>query len=148
MRLNHQGIYRVIGEKFELLANVEGEAPLLSINEALLINDLVKYGRFTILNSNSTEVQQVLTDPDKFVFLEYDYSEIAKLPPYRKSIRGSKMPNITDEEMKEFEDVLKHDMIVGRGTTRTKAYIMDRTSFSLAQINVLILQLCKRMKMR
>lgn len=148
MRLNHQGIYRVIGEKFELLANVEGEAPLLSINEALLVNDLVNYGKFTILNSDSTEVQQVLTNPDKFVFLEYDYSEIAKLPPYRMSTRGIKMPNITNEEMKEFEDVLKHDMSIGCGTTRTKAYIMDRTSFSLAQINVIILQLCKRISMR
>lgn len=28
MRLNHPGIYRIVGEKFELLANIVGEAAM------------------------------------------------------------------------------------------------------------------------
>lgn len=146
MRLNHQGIYRIIGEKFELLANVEGEAPLLSISKALLVNDLVIDGKFTILDSESLEVQQVLNNPDHFIFTEYEYSDIAKLPLYRKTIRGTKMPNITNEEMKEFEEKYIHDMKTKRDTTKTRAYIMERTTLSLAQINVLILQMAKKFK--
>lgn len=42
MKLNHPGIYRVIGEQFELLANIVGEVPCLRITSALLINDLVQ----------------------------------------------------------------------------------------------------------
>ena len=146
MRLNHQGIYRIIGEKFELLANVEGEAPLLNISKALLVNDLVNDGKFTILDSESLEIQQVINNPDHFVFTEYEYSDIAKLPLYRKTIRGTKMPNITNEEIKEFEEKYIHDMKTRRDTTRTRAYIMERTNLSLAQINVLILQMAKKFK--
>ena len=36
MKLNHPGIYRIIGEDFELLANVIGEAPMLRIPNALV----------------------------------------------------------------------------------------------------------------
>lgn len=146
MRLNHQGIYRIVGEKFELLANIEGEAPLLNISEALLVNDLVIDGKFTILNSESLEIQQVVNNPDQFIFIEYEYSDIAKLPLYRKTIRGTKVPNITNNEMKEFEEKYVHDMKTRRDTTRTRAYIMERTNLSLSQINVLIMQMARKFK--
>lgn len=146
MRLNHPGIYRIVGEKFELLANIEGEAPLLNISEALLVNDLVIDGKFTILNSESLEIQQVVNNPDQFIFIEYEYSDIAKLPLYRKTIRGTKVPNITNNEMKEFEEKYIHDMKTRRDTTRTRAYIMERTNLSLSQINVLIMQMARKFK--
>lgn len=146
MRLNHPGIYRIIGEKFELLANIEGEAPLLNISEALLVNDLVIDGKFTILNNESLEIQQVVNNPDQFIFIEYEYSDIAKLPLYRKTIRGTKVPNITNNEMKEFEEKYIHDMKTRRDTTRTRAYIMERTNLSLSQINVLIMQMARKFK--
>lgn len=146
MRLNHPGIYRIVGEKFELLANIEGEAPLLNISEALLVNDLVIDGKFTILNSESLEIQQVISNPDQFIFIEYEYSDIAKLPLYRKTIRGTKVPNITNNEMKEFEEKYIHDMKTRRDTTRTRAYIMERTNLSLSQINVLIMQMARKFK--
>lgn len=146
MRLNHPGIYRIVGEKFELLANIEGEAPLLNISEALLVNDLVIDGKFTILNSESLEIQQVINNPDQFIFIEYEYSDIAKLPLYRKTIRGTKMPNITNNEMKEFEEKYVHDMKTRRDTTRTRAYIMERTNLSLSQINVLIMQMARKFR--
>jgi hypothetical protein len=146
MRLNHPGIYRIVGEKFELLANIEGEAPLLNINEALLVNDLVIDGKFTILNSESLEIQQVINNPDQFIFIEYEYSDIAKLPLYRKTIRGTKVPNITNNEMKEFEEKYIHDMKTRRDTTRTRAYIMERTNLSLSQINVLIMQMARKFR--
>lgn len=146
MRLNHPGIYRIVGEKFELLANIEGEAPLLNISEALLVNDLVIDGKFTILNRESLEIQQVINNPDQFIFIEYEYSDIAKLPLYRKTIRGTKVPNITNNEMKEFEEKYVHDMKTRRDTTRTRAYIMERTNLSLSQINVLIMQMARKFK--
>ena len=146
MRLNHPGIYRIVGEKFELLANIEGEAPLLNISEALLVNDLVINGKFTILNSESLEIQQVVNNPDQFIFIEYEYSDIAKLPLYRKTIRGTKMPNITNNEMKEFEEKYIHDIKTRHDTTRTRAYIMERTNLSLSQINVLIMQMARKFK--
>lgn len=143
MRLNHPGVYRIIGDKFELLANITGEAPMLSITNALLINDLVIENKWTILDENSLEIQQVLNNPDNFVFLEYEYSEIAEIPRYKQSIRGTKMPRITDEEMKIFTQKYIQDRKEGRPYSVTKAFIMERTDFSLAQINVLMLHLAK-----
>lgn len=68
MRLNHPGIYRIVGESFELLANITGEVPCMRITSALLVNDLVQKGEFTVLPEESIEIQSVLANPDKFVF--------------------------------------------------------------------------------
>ena len=56
------------------------------------------------------------------------------------------MPNITNNEMKEFEEKYVHDMKTRRDTTRTRAYIMERTNLSLSQINVLIMQMARKFK--
>lgn len=145
MKLNHPGIYRIIGDQFELLANVIGEAPCLRITNALLINDLVQKGKFTVLPEDSVEIQAILTNPDKFVFLEYEYSEICSLPSYRKSIRGTKMPNITNEQLEAFTNRYIQDVSVfGRGIAATKAYMLEVTGWSLAQINVVLMKIAKQ----
>lgn len=147
MRLNHPGVYRIVGDNFELLANVIGEVPCMRITSALLINDLVQKGVFTVLDEESIEIQTVLANPDKFVFLEYEYSEICQLPSYRKSIHGTKMPNITDEQLEAFTFRYMQDTsIYGRGIAATKAYMLEKTGWSLAQINVVLLKIAKIIK--
>lgn len=147
MRLNHPGIYRIVGENFELLANIVGEVPCMRITSAILVNDLVQKGIFTVLTEESLEIQSVLANPDKFVFLEYEYSEICSLPPYRKTIRGTKMPNITDEQLEAFTNRYLEDMqISGRGIAATKAYMLETTGWSLAQINVVLMKIAKNVK--
>ncbi len=147
MRLNHPGIYKIVGEKFELLANIVGEAPCFRITGALIINDLVQFGKFVVLNEESIEVQLVLANPDKYVFIEYEYSDICSLPPYRQSINGTKMPTITDEQYDLFtKRYLMDSGTYGRGITATKAYILEKTGWSLAQINVVLMHIIKRLK--
>lgn len=142
MKLNHPGIYRIIGEHFELLANIVGEVPCLRITSALLMNDLVQRGKFTVLSEDSIEIQTVCNNPDTFLFFEYDYSEVCSLPPYRQSIRGTKMPDISNDMMKAFTERYISDMSInGRGIEATKAYILSVTDWSLAQINVLLLRI-------
>ena len=147
MRLNHPGIYRIVGENFELLANIIGEVPCMRITSALLVNDLVQKGEFTIVNEESIEIQSILANPDKFVFFEYEYSEICSLPPYRTTIRGTKMPNITEQQLEAFTNRYLEDMqISGRGIAATKAYMLETTGWSLAQINVVLMKIAKRLK--
>ena len=147
MKLNHPGIYKIIGDSFELLANVVGEAPCLRIVSALLMNDLVQKGKFTVLNEESIEIQTVLSNPDKFIFFEYDYSDVAKYPSYRMSIRGCKTPDITDEQFKEFTNrYLEDTIITGRGILATKAYIVERTGWSLAQAHMVALKIINHLK--
>lgn len=142
MKLNHPGIYRIIGEHYELLANIVGEVPCLRITSALLMNDLVQKSKFTVLSEDSIEIQTVCQNPDSFLFFEYDYSEVCSLPPYRQSIRGTKMPDISNDMMKAFTERYISDMsIPGRGIEATKAYILSVTDWSLAQINVLLLRI-------
>ena len=120
MKLNHPGIYRIIGEHFELLANIVGEVPCLRITSALLMNDLVQRGKFTVLSEDSIEIQTVCNNPDAFLFFEYDYSEVCPLPPYRQSIRGTKMPDISNDMMKAFTERYISDMSInGRGIEAT-----------------------------
>ena len=41
MKLNRPGIYHIYTDSFELLANVVGEAPVLRIPRALVMNDVI-----------------------------------------------------------------------------------------------------------
>lgn len=147
MKLNHPGIYRIIGEEFELVAIVIGEVPTLRIISAMLVNDLVQKNKFTILSEESLEIQQVYANPDNFVFFEYEYSEIANLSSQYKSIRGTKMPDITDQLYNEFKDrYISDTSIPGRGICATKAYIMQKTNWSIPQISVLLMKIAKEVK--
>lgn len=147
MKLNHPGIYRIIGENYELLANIVGEVPCLRITSALLMNDLVQRGKFTILSEDSIEIQNVCNNPDTFLFFEHEYSEVCPLPPYRQSIRGTKMPDISNDMMKAFTERYISDMSInGRGIEATKAYILSVTDWSLAQINVLLLRIANSVR--
>lgn len=147
MKLNHPGIYRIIGENYELLANIVGEVPCLRITSALLMNDLVQRGKFTILSEDSIEIQNVCNNPDAFLFFEHEYSEVCPLPPYRQSIRGTKMPDISNDMMKVFTERYISDMSInGRGIEATKAYILSVTDWSLAQINVLLLRIANSVR--
>lgn len=147
MKLNHPGIYRIIGENYELLANIVGEVPCLRITSALLMNDLVQRGKFTILSEDSIEIQNVCNNPDVFLFFEHEYSEVCSLPPYRQSIRGTKMPDISNDMMKAFTERYISDMSInGRGIEATKAYILSVTDWSLAQINVLLLRIANSVR--
>lgn len=142
MKLNKPGIYRIIGESFELLANVIGEVPCLRIVSALNINDLVQKGKYTVLPEDSIEIQTVLVNPDKFVFIEFEYSDVALLPPYRQSIRGTKCPDITDEQFKEFTNrFIQDNSITNRGPVATKSYIVEKTGWTLAQAQVVLLKI-------
>lgn len=142
MKLNHPGVYRIIGEHFELLATIVGEVPCLRIASALNVNDLVQKSKFTVLEEESSEIQAVYANPDKFVFLEYDYSDAAKLPPYRASIRGVKCPDITETQFKEFVERYKIDKsLPGRGIAATKFYMVEKTGWTLSQAHAVILKI-------
>lgn len=146
MKLNHPGVYRIIGENIEVLADIRGEVPCLSINIAILMNDFVQKGKLTVLDNDSIEIQEILGNPDKFVFIEFDYSEICKLPPHRKSIRGEKMPDITNEQFEEFvQRYIEDTQITKRGVSSTKAYIMHKMDWSVAQAHLIIMQIGKHL---
>lgn len=147
MRLSRPGIYRIIGEKFELLANVIGEAPCLRIVSAIIINDLVQKSKFKVIEEESIEIQTVLANPDKFVFLEYEYSDVALLPPYRESIRGTKCPDITEDLFKDFiQRYIMDNRITSRGVVATKAYIVEKTGWTLAQAHTVVLKIINYLK--
>lgn len=147
MRLNKSGIYRIIGENFELLANVIGESPTLRIVNALDVNTLYQKGEFKVLPEESLQIQQVYEDPSKFLFLEYECSDVVKTPPYRQSIRGVKIPKASEEEYKDFKErYIQDTRINGRGVSATKAYIMEKTDWSLSQINVLVMKIANEVK--
>ena len=111
------------------------------------MNDLVQRGKFTILSEDSIEIQNVCNNPDAFLFFEHEYSEVCPLPPYRQSIRGTKMPDISNDMMKAFTERYISDMSInGRGIEATKAYILSVTDWSLAQINVLLLRIANSVR--
>ena len=147
MKLNHPGIYRIIGEDFELLANVVGEAPMLRIPNALVMNDLIQKGLFHVVTEESYEIQAVLTEPDKFIFFEYEYSEVCDLPSRRKSTRGVKIPDITDEQFEDFtQRYIEDARTPGKGIWATKMYIVSKTEWSIPQAHVIVLQIINKLR--
>lgn len=146
MKLTKNGVYRIIGKEFELLANVEGTAPLLIITGALLMNDLVRKGKFTVLDDKSMEVIEVLTHPENFIFFEYEYSDEICLPSYRSNGKGEKLPPVTDEEYQQFKNRYILDVTSGRGIGSTKLWIIDRKDWSVSQAHIMCMKIAKELK--
>lgn len=147
MKLNRPGIYRIVGEKFELLANVIGEVPTLRIVNALDLNTLAQKGEFKVLSEESLQIQEVLQNPSNFLFIKVEFSNAIHIPPYRCSIRGTKIPNLSNEDYEDFKGrYIQDTKVIGRGVTATKAYIMEKTGWSLSQIHMLVMKIGKEVK--
>ena len=72
---------------------------------------------------------------------------MCKLPSYKKSVRGSKKPDITDDQLKDFTNRYLEDIsIAGRGINATKLYIIENTGWSLAQAHIVVMQIAKQCK--
>lgn len=147
MKLNKPGVFQIVGEKIELLAIVVGEAPHLRITSAIVMNEAFTTGKFTILKEESYAIQDIYSHPDAYVSYEYEASENCKLPVERRSMKGAKMPDIDDNLYKEFINRYLLDISVpGRGTMSTKIYIMDRTSWTAAQAQLVLCKIAKAVK--
>lgn len=147
MKLNKPGVFQIVGEKIELLAIVVGEAPHLRVTSAIVMNEAFTTGKFTILKEESYEIQDIYLHPDAYVSYEYEASENCKLPVERRSMKGAKMPDIDDNLYKEFINRYLLDISVpGRGTMSTKIYIMDRTSWTATQAQLVLCKIAKAVK--
>lgn len=146
MRLSKPGIYQIVGDQIELLATVVGETPCLRIKEAIVMNTAFQEGKFEVVKEESIQIQNVYTNPDAYVFFPYG-SEVCHLPIERQSMRGSKMPVITDDLYNEFIRRYKEDTsLPGRGVLGTKSYIMYRTNWTAAQAQLVICKIAREVK--
>lgn len=146
MKLEHAGIYRAIGRDKELLINVVGEYPCFRIVKAIDINEFVINLKVIELNEESLEIQSIYHDPESYLFLEWEYSDVSKLPDCRQS-KNFKVPKVSDDLMKEFEQRYLTDIkIPGFGIGSTKFYIADRMNWTISQAHMLVMQIAKRYK--
>ena len=149
LTLNHAGVYRIIGSKYEILANVIGESPCFRIKNAIDMNAMVKNAEIIVLHEESQIIQEIYSRPTDFLFIEWEYSDVSKLPPNRMSIRGIRVPEheITEKMFKEFTERYKLDVsLPGRGPTATKMYIVERTGWTLGQAHMVVMQIAKKLK--
>lgn len=145
--LNKPGIYRVIGEQFELLIKVIGTPPTLRIISGIRMNDFVTTGKVVELKEDSVEIQEVMLNPSKFVFAEADISTTAEKKAPSMSLKGVKSPYINDEQFKLFvSHYINNVNIPGRGKNATLAFIMEETGWTVAQANCVILQIIRYVK--
>lgn len=146
MKLIHAGIYRAIGKTKELLINVVGEYPCLRIINAIDINAFITKLKVVELNEESLEIQNIYHDPESYLFLEWEYSDVSKLPDFRQS-QSFKVPKVSTDLMKEFEQRYINDIkIPGLGIGATKFYIAEKMGWTLSQAHMLVMQIAKKYK--
>lgn len=147
MKLNEAGVYQIVGSNIELLAIVVGEAPHLRITSAIIMNTAFQDSKFREVKEESYEIQHVYNHPDEYVYFPYESSEVCQLPLEKRSMRGCKMPLITDEMYNEFSRrYISDTSIPGRGALSTKIYIMDVTGWTAAQAQLVICKIAKKVK--
>lgn len=147
MKLNGPGVYQIVGSNIELLAIVVGEAPHLRITSAIIMNDVYQKAKFREIKEESLEIQSIYTHPEMYVFYPYESSEVCQLPIELRSMRGAKMPSISNTMYREFKSRYRVDTsIPGRGAMSTKVYIMSTTGWSAAQAQLVICKIAKEIK--
>lgn len=68
LELKHAGLYIANGSRTSILIRVTGEYPMLDIISGVLLNDMEKDGTITALTKDSVEIQDILSNPSKYVF--------------------------------------------------------------------------------
>jgi len=76
LNLRKEGLYIANGDKLSILVRVVGKAPMLSILSGVLLNEMYATGKVVTLNEESPEIQDILENPDKYLFLEPSITDV------------------------------------------------------------------------
>lgn len=95
LELKRAGLYIANGKNTSVLIKVAGEAPMLEIISGVVLNDMERDGTVTVLGKDDLIIQDILTNPKKYVF---DY------PAVSNDISGIPFGRNT-EELKDIEDI-------------------------------------------
>ena len=95
LELKRAGLYIANGKNTSVLIKVAGEAPMLEIISGVVLNDMERDGTVTVLGKDDLIIQDILTNPKKYVF---DY------PAVSNDITGIPFGR-SKEEMKDIEDI-------------------------------------------
>ena len=77
LELKHAGLYIANGSRTSVLIRVTGEYPMLDIISGVLLNDMQKDGTVTPLTKDSVEIQDIISNPTKYIFDLPAISEVA-----------------------------------------------------------------------
>lgn len=149
IELKKEGLYIANGSDISVLIKVVGEAPMLDIPCGVLLNDMQNKGVVTVLDKNSPEIQDILSNPSSYV---YDYPSVSEAVNNIEGLNKQRIKQIEYDEKKfnkwidkyncfrrEYPDNYDSKMII---------FLWRTERYSITQAQMVIKQINSRIKLR
>ena len=147
LELKRAGLYIANGKNTSVLIKVAGEAPMLEIISGVVLNDMERDGTVTVLGKDDLIIQDILTNPKKYVF---DYpavsNDISGIPFGRNT---EELKNIEDIEFERWLDTYQEYKTMYPNNYNVKLQIsLINEGFTINQADLIITKLEKTYRVR
>lgn len=144
------GVYVAQGPELNVLINLTGKAPMLSIISAIDLNAFFKEGMVRALNPSNIEIQDILMYPEKYQFETLNTSStVNNLSGYDDGVNRDES-SITEEFIEEctrkFKDIIKITNDFNMSKIKMKIWLKREHQMSISQGEAFIGKLMERMK--
>lgn len=149
VELKNEGLYIANGNDISVLIKVVGEAPMLDIACGVLLNDMQNKSVVTVLDKNSPEIQDIMSNPNSYV---YDYPAVSEAINNIEGLNKQHVKQIEYDEKKfnkwiEKYKKLQHDYPDNYDTKMTTALVRENR-YSVTQAQMIIKQINTRIKLQ
>lgn len=128
------GVYQIVGKEFEVLALIIGTKPMLRIVCGILMNDFV-LNKVTPLDQNSVEICLIEKNPQDFIFIPMQLSEVCNMPGI-DSITSSNV-EFSDDKFREWVNKYSQYKSLPNGTPLMVASLVEE-KYSVPQALMII----------
>lgn len=147
LELKRAGLYIANGKNTSVLIKVAGEAPMLEIISGVVLNDMERDGTVTVLGKDDLIIQDILTNPKKYVF---DYpavsNDISGIPFGRNT---KELKNIEGIEFERWLDKYQEYKTMYPNNYNVKLQIsLINEGFTINQADLIIAKLEKTYRVR
>lgn len=140
-----EGTWIARGPETNLLIRLVGQAPLLDVKAAILLNDFETKGIVTELDKNSVEVMDVMTYPERY---DFELPNTTAIINNRDGIKGGverDPASITLELLERVANVYKDNLNIWldteKATNKTIVWLYREEQYTIAQAQSIIKQM-------
>ena len=148
LELKKPGLYIANGKNVSVLVKIVGTAPMLDVVSGVLLNDMEKDGTVTVLGKDDILLQDIVMNPQNYVFDLPSVSEAIKKDPYRDE--GSKDLELSSSQFEKYTERYKNfrTMYPNEKSYEVKMIVsLMQDGFSKSQADIIINQIKAKSKL-
>lgn len=142
------GMWIAQGPETNVLILLTGKAPILEIKGAIDLNQFKSTGKVRELTKESSEVQDILMYPEKYLFLEPSISEAINTEGFKPTLEGiteiTNKEEIVEDGLIYYKTIIQLCDSIDEAKTKTRLYLFRKYNITFGQASCMLTLICKK----